>query len=128
MRCPVCKAENVREQTCRRCKAELSLLWEVEAQREALLASARCHLARFDRQKAVGDEDPAGRLRARIERRLAGENAVAAARLRAGVDALRVTAMARLLGRDFAGAWRAYLAAKPVAGTPPNLPPDSGTR
>src|SRR5262249_51518438 len=100
MRCPLCKADNVQERTCRRCKADLSLLWQVEERREALLASARCHLAGVGGRKIGVDEDAAG------------ENAAAAGRLRAGVDALQVTALAKLLGRDFAGAWRAYLAVK----------------
>jgi hypothetical protein len=108
----VCKAENVQEWTCRRCKADLSLLWEVEERRAALLASARRHLAGPEGRGPSADEGPA----ARSHTRLAGEDAAAAGRLRAGVDALRLTALARLLGRDFAGAWRAYLAVKAASG------------
>src|SRR5262249_17865113 len=33
MRCPVCKAENAQGPACRRCKADLSLLFAVEARR-----------------------------------------------------------------------------------------------
>jgi hypothetical protein len=104
MRCPVCKADNVQERACRRCKADLSLLWEVEERRAALLASARHRLAGLEVLETGVDGDPAG------------EHAAAAGRLRAGVDALRVTAMSKLLGRDFAGAWRAYLAVKAASG------------
>jgi hypothetical protein len=40
MRCPVCKADNAQGPLCRRCKADLSLLWRLEAQRGHLLAEA----------------------------------------------------------------------------------------
>jgi hypothetical protein len=80
------------------------------------LASARRQLADLKGREIGVDEDPAARLRARIGRRLASENAAAAGRLRAGADALQVTALAKLLGRDFAGAWQAYLAVKAASG------------
>jgi hypothetical protein len=111
MRCPVCKAENDQGPACRRCKADLALLWAVEARREALLISARQRLARRDGCPSAGDGDPVARLEAHIDRRQAVEEAAAATRLRAGPDAGRVAALARLLARDFAGAWRAYCAA-----------------
>jgi hypothetical protein len=38
--CPVCRAENA-ERTCRRCRADLGLLFDVEAQRLAAEAAAR---------------------------------------------------------------------------------------
>jgi hypothetical protein len=41
MRCPVCKAENTEVPLCRRCKADLSLLFQLEAQRERCCAQAR---------------------------------------------------------------------------------------
>jgi hypothetical protein len=49
LRCPVCKAENATPvltqpgspEICRRCKADLSLLFRLEAQRRHLLAEAR---------------------------------------------------------------------------------------
>jgi hypothetical protein len=90
MRCPVCKADNAQGPSCRRCKADLSLLWALESRRESLLASARRHLARGDWRRAAAE-------------------AASSARLRAGADAGRVVAAARLLGRDFPGALRAYL-------------------
>jgi hypothetical protein len=114
MRCPVCKAENVQESACRRCKADLSLLRALEARRAALLKSARRHLASVDCQQ-TDDANPARGLRDRFETRLASEKASAAARLREGPDALQVIALANLLGRDYAGAWRAYRAAKSTA-------------
>src|SRR5262245_21978065 len=91
MRCPVCKADNTQAPACRRCKADLSLLWQLESRREALLVSARCHLAR-------------GRWRD-------GErDARAALRVRDGADARRLRALCRLVARDFAGALRIYRA------------------
>ncbi len=40
MRCPVCRAENADERTCRRCRADLSLLSELEQARACALAHA----------------------------------------------------------------------------------------
>ncbi len=91
MRCPVCKADNAQGPACRRCKADLLLLWALEARRESLLASARRRLGEGDWRGAAAE-------------------ATAAARLRDGADAGQVVAAARLLGRDFAGALRTYRA------------------
>ncbi len=91
LRCPVCRAENREGPTCRRCRADLSLLFALEDRRRQLLAAA-CVLA------GRGD----------------GEGALAAA---AGADALRhdgdsqrALAMGHLLRGDFAEAWRCYQA------------------
>lgn len=43
LKCPVCKAETATE-TCRRCKADLSMLFALERQREVALSLARRHL------------------------------------------------------------------------------------
>jgi hypothetical protein len=40
MRCPVCRAENAEDPTCRRCKADLSLLVTLEQARRHALAQA----------------------------------------------------------------------------------------
>ncbi len=40
MRCPVCKAENSTGPTCRRCKADLSVLYALEGRRDASLDEA----------------------------------------------------------------------------------------
>jgi hypothetical protein len=93
MRCPVCKAENAEGPSCRRCKVELSLLWQLEARRVRLLADAR-------RSLSVGAW------------RDASDSAAEAERLRSGGDARELLAAARQLGRDFAGAWTWYQAAK----------------
>lgn len=89
MRCPVCKADNSQGPQCRRCKADLSLLFALEEQRRRTLAEARHCLRRGDRQAAV-------------------EHAETVNWLRADDESRRLTAMAHLLGRDFAAAWRSY--------------------
>ena len=91
MRCPVCKADNAQAPACRRCKADLSLLWQLESRREGLLVSARLQFARGCWRDAERD-------------------VAAALRLRDGVDARRLQALCRLVARDFAGAWRIYVA------------------
>lgn len=53
LRCPVCKAENTTGPACRRCKADLSVLFELEAQRDRLLEEAR-QLAHAGRWRAFG--------------------------------------------------------------------------
>lgn len=40
MRCPVCKADNATGPACRRCKADLSPLYALEARRDAALDAA----------------------------------------------------------------------------------------
>jgi hypothetical protein len=107
MRCPVCKADNTEGPACRRCKADLSLLWSLEARRKELLNRAGRRLGLGEWQLTVGDPATA-RLRARAEWLLAADDAASAARLRAGADAGRIVAIARLLNRDFTEAFRAY--------------------
>jgi hypothetical protein len=92
MRCPVCRAENAEPTSCRRCKADLSLLCQLEGRRARVLALARRHLAAGVWQDAAVE-------------------ATEADRLRHGSDAHQLTAVACLLGGDFAGAWAEYRAA-----------------
>src|SRR5262245_30841405 len=40
LRCPVCRADNTAPPACRRCKADLSMLWTVETERADRLARA----------------------------------------------------------------------------------------
>jgi len=116
MRCPVCKADNSQGPACRRCKADLFLLRALEEKREKLLTAARQYLA-FGKQTLDGDETtPVPRLQRRWACRNAVAAAEAAARLRAGTDAGELIALARLLGRDFAAAYRAYRAVKDSPG------------
>jgi hypothetical protein len=89
MRCPVCKADNSQGPQCRRCKADLSLMFALEEQRQRMLAEARHCLGRGEWQAAMKHAEKANWLRGDEESR-------------------RMAAMASLLGRDFAGAWRCY--------------------
>jgi hypothetical protein len=86
MRCPVCKAENTQGPTCRRCKADLSLLFQLEDQRARTLAEAR-------RLLSAGRADQAE------------ERAEEADWQRCDEESRRMLALTRLLARDFAGAW-----------------------
>jgi hypothetical protein len=89
VRCPVCKADNTAGPNCRRCKADLTLLFALEEQREQEL-------------RAVGDHLGAERWT---------EAAGAAARadgLRRDEESLRLLAVTALLCRDFARAWTWY--------------------
>ncbi|HTU89149.1 MAG TPA: hypothetical protein VMF69_03535 [Gemmataceae bacterium] len=90
MRCPVCKADNLQGPQCRRCKADLSLLFALEEQRRRTLAEARRNLRRGEWQAAA-------------------KYAETANWLRSDENARQLTALAHLLGRDFAAAWRCYL-------------------
>jgi hypothetical protein len=89
MRCPVCKADNSQGPQCRRCKADLALLFALEDQRRRTLAEARHCLRRGEWQSA-------------------GEHAETASWLRDDEESRRLMAAAHLLDRDFAAAWRSY--------------------
>jgi hypothetical protein len=95
MRCPVCKAENARGPQCRRCKADLGLLFELEEQRGRALACARQALAR-----GHGPEARAAAARADW--------------LRSDEESRRLLAAAYLLGRDYARAWQYHQAVRQV--------------
>ncbi len=90
MQCPVCKADNTQGPQCRRCKADLSLLFRLENQRAATLAKA-CQCLREGR--AV----EALRL------------AVQANEMRSDADSRRVVAVASLVSRQFEQAFRCGL-------------------
>ena len=79
--CPACRAENT-ERTCRRCKADLAMLWDLEAQRDAILAEAADALQRRDWTRCI-------------------ERAQAALALREGPDAARLIACSYLLRGKF---------------------------
>jgi hypothetical protein len=89
MRCPVCKADNLQGPQCRRCKADLSLLFALEEQRRRTLASARRCLERNDWEEAA-------------------QCAKTADWLRSDEESRRLAAVVHLLGRDFPAAWRCY--------------------
>ena len=86
LRCPACGAGGNREATCRRCKADLSLLEDLERSRAGYLARAAFHARRG-------------------EARACREDARQAHGLRAGADSARWLAVGSLLARDFDAAW-----------------------
>lgn len=92
MRCPVCKADNSQGPQCRRCKVDLTLLFQLEEQRRYALAAARHALAGGQPAQAV-------------------EQAKAADWMRSDEESRRLLTLAHLLNRDFARAWRCYRAA-----------------
>jgi hypothetical protein len=61
--CPVCKAANASGPTCRRCKADLSLLQAVEQERSAALASAHAAACAGDLDLALAHLRQADALR-----------------------------------------------------------------
>jgi hypothetical protein len=89
MRCPVCKVENAEGSQCRRCKADLSLLFELERHRDALFAAAIEAVRRGRLEEALAE----------VER---------AHRLRHGDDTGRLLAQIHLLRYDFQSTWRQY--------------------
>ncbi|HZV03537.1 MAG TPA: hypothetical protein VE999_00470 [Gemmataceae bacterium] len=89
MRCPVCKAENLQGPQCRRCKADLSLLFALEEKRRRVLIEARRCMRHSEWQAAA-------------------KSAEAANWLRGDEDSRQLAAVAHLLGRDFAAAWQCY--------------------
>jgi hypothetical protein len=89
IRCPVCKAENTQGPTCRRCRADLSLLFQLEEQRVRTLAESR-------RLLAAGRTEKAGNL------------AEEADWMRGDEESRRMLALTRLMRQDFAGAWSLY--------------------
>jgi hypothetical protein len=90
--CPVCKAENTTGPACRRCKADLGLLWQLAAQRSGILASAQAALAAGRTDEALELVQEAGWLRT-------------------DADVARLEALVRLVRGDFPAAWDAYCAA-----------------
>src|SRR5437660_146133 len=63
MRCPVCRAENAEDATCRRCKADLSLLVTLEDSRRRTLAQAAHAAASGDGMRTLQYAEAAHRLR-----------------------------------------------------------------
>src|SRR5262245_14390197 len=95
--CPVCRATNDQGPVCRRCRADLSLLFELEVQRQARIAAALTAAAQ-------GRFDSAAQF--------AGE----ADEIRHGADVCKLQAAVALMRRDFDGAWIAYRRAGNMAG------------
>ncbi len=85
LNCPACRAGNEQGPNCRRCKADLSLLFAIEAQRSRLVAAARAAIADRQLDKAADAVREAGELRG-------------------GTDLTRLGAVIALRQRDFAKA------------------------
>jgi hypothetical protein len=91
IRCPVCRADNDSGPACRRCKADLTPLFELDERRGLALHEAARAAVRGDGELVL-------------------RHAREAMLLRAGSDALQWLAVASLLRRDYAAAissWRA---------------------
>ena len=89
LRCPVCRADNAAGPACRRCRADLSLLFRLEAQRSRLLAEATRAALRGDWTTAA-------------------EHAGRAHGLRRDGDTWRLLAVCAAARGDFAAAYRWY--------------------
>ena len=87
IRCPVCKADNASGPACRRCKADLSLLFALEDQREDATRAARAALAGGRYAEAHGA-------------------ALRADHLRRDESSRRLVALTAVLCGDHAMAWR----------------------
>ena len=87
MLCPACRADNEQKPACRRCRADLSLLWAIEEERDGLMQSARACLRR-------GQTD------------LALEHLRRARQLLRGTDVEQLESVAHLLACNFSAALR----------------------
>jgi methylphosphotriester-DNA--protein-cysteine methyltransferase len=89
MRCPVCRADVGQATQCRRCRADLSLLVELEKQRQQVMAAAyRClHQGRFLQALVLAE---------------------GADTLHHDEDTKRLRMLIYILRRDFAAAFRLY--------------------
>jgi Flp pilus assembly protein TadD len=89
-RCPVCRAAVDDEPVCRRCRADLSLLFTIEDQRVYHLTAARDALQQGNWESALTQARQATSLRCDDESRM-------------------LQAAAHLLRGDFPAAWECYL-------------------
>lgn len=89
MRCPVCRAQVEQGPQCRRCRADLSLLLNLEEQQQRVLALARHLASRGQWQRALALAEGADTLRS-------------------DEDSRRLIMLCHLGRRDFGRAWRMY--------------------
>jgi hypothetical protein len=89
MRCPVCRADNDTGPSCRRCRADIRILFDLEDQRRCVLDAAYLCLNRGEMHR--------GRALAEGVRALRDDR-----------KSRRLGAVAALLNRDFAVAWREF--------------------
>jgi hypothetical protein len=93
LRCPVCRADNSAPPACRRCKADLSMLWTVEAERADRLRRAAAAVRTGMLDEAVEELDMAEELRQ-------------------GDDVRRLRACVHLLAGDYEAALDGYQTTK----------------
>lgn len=96
--CPLCRASNDTGPACRRCRADLSMLFALEAQRDAELAAAARELAQGHAGAAF------------LHARRADD-------LRRDADSAMMLAMSALLRRDFAAALHQHRRAQALSRT-----------
>jgi hypothetical protein len=89
MQCPVCRAATDQGPQCRRCRADLSLLFDLEDHRRRLLDAARRDITQGRAPVALTSAQRAHELRHDEESR-------------------RLLAACQLLQRNFAAAWGVY--------------------
>jgi hypothetical protein len=95
IQCPLCRAANEQGPACRRCRADLGLMFAVAQARDRALAESASAARRSDWTAALASAEQA-------------------AMLRDGADARAAVAAAHLLAGDFAAAYRAYCRAAPT--------------
>lgn len=93
MRCPVCRAENTEAGNCRRCRADLALLWSLESRRQKVLKAGWQAASCFDGEAVV-------------------QQAAQAHALRHGQDSRHLLALGHLFCGDFPAAQRCLLPGK----------------
>ncbi len=91
--CPVCKAENAAGPACRRCKADLTMLFALDERRSALLAQSRQSSQRGDLGEAL-------------------RSARQASDLKRDPESMQWLALMQLLAEDFGQAWQGYQSAE----------------
>lgn len=94
--CPCCRATNETGPACRRCKADLSLLFDADRHRDDLVHAARSAIQSGNLTSAYN-------------------SALAAEQLRHGTDTRQLLAVIALLNRDFPAAWSWYSATSATA-------------
>ena len=104
MRCPVCKAVVDQGPQCRRCRADLSLLFSLEEQRDRLLAKAVRLVSQGQAAQALAQTEQANELHAND-------------------DAGQLMACCHLWLRDFPQAWRCYARSRLSAAVRPERGP-----
>lgn len=91
MRCPVCRADNTEGPGCRRCRADLTLLFQLEEQQARLLSAVRAAIRSQRWSEAL-------------------QLAEQAHTLHRNQDSWQLLALCQLVLRQFPAAWRSYQA------------------